>query len=133
MPINAEYIRELFGNLEAGKPDAFFAHVSDRVDWTVMGTHPVAGRYTGKSNFLKSTFERLNRLLKENIRLRVTDVHVSGDTAIVELEALAQALNGQPYHNRYCWVVYFSDNEIVKVRAYLDSVLVQKLIDENEK
>ena len=133
MTISADYVRELFRNLEIGKADAFFARVSDQVDWTVIGTHPLAGRYTSKKDFVKSTFERLNRVLKESIRLRVTDMHLCGEVAVVELEALSQALNGKPFHNRYCWVVFFSDDKIVKVRAYLDSALVQKLIDENEK
>ncbi len=133
MPITPNYIRELFGNLETGKSDAFFAHVSDHVDWTVMGTHPLAGNYRSKNDFIKSTFERLNRVLKDKIRLRVTDVHACGETAVVELEALSEALNGRPFDNRYCWVVFFSNNKIVRVRAYLDSALVQKLIEENEK
>ena len=61
------------------------------------------------------------------------DLHLCGEIAVVELEALSEALNGMPFDNRYCWVVFFSDNQIVRVRAYLDSALVQKLIDENEK
>jgi hypothetical protein len=34
-------------------------------------------------------------------------------------------------NNRYCWVVYFSDGFIVRVRAYLDSVAVVELFEEN--
>ena len=37
------------------------------------------------------------------------------------------------FDNRYCWVIRFKAEMIVEVRAYLDSALVQKLIDENEK
>jgi uncharacterized protein len=133
MPITSGYVRELFANLDTGKSDVFFTHVSDDVDWTVMGTHPLAGNYRNKKDFIRSTFERLNRVLKDKTRLRITDVHVCGEVAVVELEALSEALNGMPFDNRYCWVVFFSDNQIVRVRAYLDSALVQKLIDENEK
>jgi len=133
MPIDADHVRQIFGNLETGNAEAFFGHVSDDVDWTVMGTHPLAGNYRSKKDFVTSTFERLNRLLKDRIRLRLTDLHLCGETAVVELEALAEALNGRPFDNRYCWVVFFSGNQIVRVRAYLDSALVQKLIDENER
>jgi ketosteroid isomerase-like protein len=48
------------------------------------------------------------------------------------MESLSTALNGKPFDNRYCWIVRFSDRTIVEVRAYLDSALVQRLIDENE-
>ena len=37
-------IRQIFKGLETGDGAAFFAHVADDVDWTVMGTHPLAGR-----------------------------------------------------------------------------------------
>jgi ketosteroid isomerase-like protein len=58
---------------------------------------------------------------------------VDGDWAAVELEALSTALNGKPFNNHYCWVTRFAGDRIVEVRAYLDSALVQQLLDENEK
>ena len=64
--------------------------------------------------------------------LRVAHILVDGDSAVVEMESLSTALNGKPFNNRYCWRVRFSDGTIVEVRAYLDSALVQRLIDENE-
>jgi len=41
-------------------------------------------------------------------------------------------LNGKPFNNTYCWVCRFENNIIVGVRAYVDSALVQMVIDENE-
>jgi uncharacterized protein len=132
MTVRASYVRSLFANLEHGKSDAFFEHVADDVNWTVMGTHPLAGNYRTKSSFLAHTFARLNKILKEGVVLRVTDVLVDGDSAAVEMESLSTALDGKPFDNRYCWIVHFSNGIIVEVRAYLDSALVQRLIDENE-
>ena len=132
MTVHASYVRSLFANLEHGKSDAFFEHVADDVNWTVMGTHPLAGSYHTKSSFLAHTFARLNKILKEGVVLRVTDVLLDGDSAAVEMESLSTALDGKPFDNRYCWIVHFSNGTIVEVRAYLDSALVQRLIDENE-
>jgi uncharacterized protein len=132
MTLHASYVRSLFAKLEHGKSDAFFEHVADDVNWTVMGTHPLAGSYHTKSSFLAHTFARLNKILKEGVVLRVTDVLVDGDSAAVEMESLSTALDGKPFDNRYCWIVHFSNGTIVEVRAYLDSALVQRLIDENE-
>ncbi len=133
MTIQAHYVRSLFANLENGRPEAFFNHVAQDVKWTVMGTHPLAGTYHTKENFLAHTFARLNKLLKEGVVLRVTNVLVDGDTTAVELESLSTALNGKPFDNRYCWIARFSNGTIVEVRAYLDSALVKQLIDENER
>ena len=133
MTIQADSVRSLFADLENGRTDVFFDHVAEDVNWTVMGTHPLAGTYHTKADFLAHTFARLNKLLKEGVILRVTNLLVDGDTAVVELQSLSTALNGKPFNNRYCWIVRFSNGTIVEVRAYLDSALVQQLIDENER
>jgi ketosteroid isomerase-like protein len=125
-------VRELFGHLESGDGDRFFAAVADDVSWTVMGTHPLAGEYADKAGFREATFARLNTVLREGVLLRVTHVLISGDWAVVELEALSTALNGKPFANRYCWVCRFDDEVIVEVRAYLDSALVARTLAENE-
>jgi uncharacterized protein len=132
MTVQASYVKNLFANLENGQSGAFFEHVADDVNWTVMGTHPLAGTYHTKADFLAHTFARLNKILKEGVVLRVTNILVDGDSAAVEMESLSTALNGKPFDNRYCWVVHFSEGTIVEVRAYLDSALVQRLIEENE-
>jgi ketosteroid isomerase-like protein len=133
MTIQADSVRGLFADLENGRTDVFFDHVAEDVNWTVMGTHPLAGTYHTKADFLADTFARLNKLLKEGVILRVTNLLVDGDTAVVELQSLSTALNGKPFNNRYCWIARFSNGTIVEVRAYLDSALVQRLIDENER
>ena len=132
MSVQANYVKSLFANLENGKSGAFFEHVADDVNWTVMGTHPLAGTYRTKADFLAHTFARLDKILEEGVVLRVTNILVDGDSAAVELESLSTALNGKPFDNTYCWMVRFSNGTIVEVRAYLDSALVQRLIDENE-
>ena len=43
--ITEGYVRTIFKGLENGDGASFFEHVADDVDWTVMGTHPLAGAY----------------------------------------------------------------------------------------
>jgi ketosteroid isomerase-like protein len=130
--ITEEQVAALFAYLESGNADAFFQHVADNVNWTVMGTHPLAGTYHNKQEFIAHTFKRLNTVLKDGVLLRVTHILVSGNIAAVELEALSTALDGVPFRNRYCWICRFDHRQIVEVRAYLDSALVQKLLIDNE-
>jgi uncharacterized protein len=80
--------------------------------------------YISKADFLKHTFERLDRLLKGgSVVMKVDHIYVSDDTAIVDMTSTSFALNGRPYAQRYCWITRFVDSLIVEVRAYLDSVL----------
>jgi ketosteroid isomerase-like protein len=131
MGISAERVREIFRGLENGDGVAFFKHVANDVDWTVMGTHPLAGHYAGKQAFIAGTFAKLERVLPQGAQLHVESVLVHNDRAVVELRSMAIAKNGMRFDNRYCWVVYFQDGVIVRVRAYLDSAMVAELFAEN--
>jgi uncharacterized protein len=135
MALTVDYVTRLFENLSNGKTNAFFDRVVDDVHWTVMGTHPLAGVYNSKADFLNHTFERLDKILKGgSVVMKLDHIYVSDDTAIVEMTSTSTtALSGRPYAQKFCWVTRFVDGLIVEVRAYLDSVLVQQVIDENER
>ena len=131
MGITSESVREIFKGLESGDGAAFFEHVADNVDWIVEGTHPLAGHYLSKKAFIEGTFTKLSQVLPNGAQLHVEDLLVKDDEAVVELHSLATAKNGLRFDNRYCWVVYFRDGVIVRVRAYLDSAMVARLFEEN--
>ncbi|MCC8460555.1 MAG: hypothetical protein LN545_00890 [Candidatus Megaira endosymbiont of Carteria cerasiformis] len=127
------FVEKLFRNLENGHQDQFFSQVAPNVLWEVMGTHPLAGVYHGKQEFLDHTFVRLKKLLKGGPVLKVSNILIAEDTpiVIVEMVQLSYSINGRPFNNTYCWLVKFENEVIVHVRAYLDSALVQALVNEN--
>jgi ketosteroid isomerase-like protein len=131
MEITPDSVREIFKGLENGDGAAFFEHVADNVDWIVEGTHPLAGHYLSKKAFIEGTFAKLSQVLPNGAQLHVEDLLVKDNEAVVELHSLATAKNGLRFDNRYCWVVYFRDGVIVRVRAYLDSAMVARLFEEN--
>jgi ketosteroid isomerase-like protein len=131
MSVTPEIVRQIFKGLENGDGAAFFEYVSDDVDWIVMGTHPLAGHYRDKKAFIAGTFDKLAQVLPQGAQLRVENLIVKDDQAVVELHSLATAKNGMRFDNRYCWVVYFRNAVIVRIRAYLDSAMVARLFEEN--
>ena len=131
MAVAAAFVRTIFAGLERGDGAAFFDHVADEVDWTVMGTHPLAGHYTSKTDFIAGTFAKLGKVLPGGAQLHVENVFVENDVAVVELHSEATARNGLRFDNHYCWVCYFKHDKLVRVRAYLDSAMVARLFAEN--
>jgi len=126
-----QYVIGLFRHLSHDSA-RFFEKVADDVRWIVMGTHPLAGEYHSKQDFHDRTFGRLNKILTGEIALNLDRVLVDGDYAAVEMKARLTGKNGKVYENVYCWVVRFEGDTIAEVRAYVDSAIVQKLVDENE-
>jgi ketosteroid isomerase-like protein len=123
-----DQVRKVFRGLENGNGAPFFDHVSDNVDWGVEGTHRLAGHYHYKADFIAGTFGKLAQVLANGTQLHVKHI-VKDDQAAVELQSEANAKNGLRFDNHYCWIVYFRDSVIVRVRAYL--ALVARLFDEN--
>ena len=132
MKLTKQFVEKLFNNLENGHQEQFFSQVSSNVLWEVMGTHPLAGIYHGKQEFFDHTFVRLKKLLKGGPVLKVSNILIAEDTpiVIVEMVQLSYSINGRPFNNTYCWLVKFENEVIVHVRAYLDSALVQALVNE---
>ena len=110
----------------------FWARVADDVDWTVEGTHALAGRYHNKQEFIDATFGRLDGVLQGGVKLEVEHLYVDGDTTIAELLSTSTTNEGASFDNRYCWVCRFDGDMIVEVRAYLDSTMVDYTIHRNE-
>jgi ketosteroid isomerase-like protein len=129
--MNKQQIAALFAHLEQGDGTAFFAKVAEDVDWTVMGTHPLAGHYHSKQEFLAGTFAKLHKVLPDGTQLSTENILIDGDWAIVELRSMATARDGMRFDNHYCWLCRFSGETIVEVRAYLDSWLVGELFRRN--
>jgi uncharacterized protein len=69
--VTTEFVRKIFTGLETGDGADFFEHVADDVDWTVMGTHPLAGHYRSKTAFLAGTFAKLGKVLPKGAQLSV--------------------------------------------------------------
>ena len=129
--VTEDYVRRIFKGLEQGDGAGFFEHVDDKVDWIVEGTHPLAGHYKSKSDFVAGTFAKLGKVLPNGAQLVLEHLLVKDDQAVVELHSLATAKNGFRFDNRYCWVVHFDGGTIDRVRAYLDSTMVARLFEEN--
>jgi ketosteroid isomerase-like protein len=111
----------------------FWARVADDVDWTVEGTHPLAGRYHSKQEFIDATFGRLAGVLVGGVKLEIQHLFVDGDTTIVELLSTSTTTEGAAFANTYCWVCRFDGDFIVEVRAYVDSAMVTYTLLRNEQ
>jgi uncharacterized protein len=123
----------LFANLQdpPSQPQ-FWDRVADDVDWTVEGTHPLAGRYHNKTQFVEATFTRLAGVLPDGVKLEVKHLYIDGDTTIAELHSTSTTNEGADFANTYCWVCRFDGDTIVEVRAYVDTMMVAYTILRNE-
>jgi ketosteroid isomerase-like protein len=71
--------KTLFSRLQSPETQPqFWARVADDVDWTVEGTHPLAGRYHNKQEFIDATFGRLAGVLVGGVKLESSTCSSTG-------------------------------------------------------
>lgn len=80
--------------------EIFLEHVDPNVDWTVLGTHPLAGRFNSRDEFVSQPLARFRKVMKEpGIGITIHNVIGGGDQewAVFELIAKAECLNGTSF------------------------------------
>ncbi|MBP2340216.1 ketosteroid isomerase-like protein [Saccharothrix coeruleofusca] len=104
---------------------SFYDFLHPRVRWTIVN-----GRtYRDKQEFLAEGAAPILDRLRTVLRMTPTSLLEEGDTVAYQFTADATALDGQPYHNDYCWLLTFRRGLIVRVHAYLDMGAVRELIE----
>lgn len=98
-PTKAE-IGDIFAKLASGDSQGFLAAVSPTVNWTVEGTHPLAGNYLSRDVFYNSTIVRLFNYESKTdpLKIGVGQITGGGDCdpdAVVELTVRGSMANGE--------------------------------------
>lgn len=83
-------IFQVFHHLNEGNFPAFFANVASDVEWTLTGTHPLAGVYHNRTFFIADAIELLANVLKSGGTANLLSIVGGGDEewSVQEIHAL---------------------------------------------
>jgi len=92
-------IAQTFNHLAEGNFSAFFKQVAPDVDWTLMGTHPLAGQYHNRTIFITDAIQRLANTLVPSTGAGLDLVQIVGggdeEWSAQELHAVGVCKNGE--------------------------------------
>jgi hypothetical protein len=111
-----------------GSNELLYAALADDVQWTIAGSCRASRLYRGKADLIGNILEPLGRRLEGKVRSRVDEILDAGDTAIVRWRGEAQTRWGERYDNDYCWVLHWAEGRIVRAEAYLDTLLLERVM-----
>ena len=98
-------ITTIFNYLVDGQSEHFLAHILPTVNWTIEGTHPLAGEYHNATYFTENALARLDNLASPQDPLEVALVNVIGggnqDWSASELHIFGTVKNGELRWLRY--------------------------------
>ncbi|ODN41738.1 nuclear transport factor 2 family protein [Piscirickettsia litoralis] len=100
--------------------------------WEVKGSSQLSKTYTSKQDYYKQALYRLQKHLQPKASIKLIHSYSCGNTLIVELEGNMTTLSGQQYNNQYCWVIKTQDNLITSITAYLDTLLLEKILSDEK-
>ena len=129
--VQAETIKSLFSTAEAeGYSPAFYDYFADNCVWTITGSDsPFGGTYSSKPEIL-AAFKENAQYWEGELKPKLTNLLLSGNTAVCEITSTGITKKGIPTANEHCWICEFEDGKIVKLRAYMDSALAKRVRDE---
>jgi uncharacterized protein len=101
------------------------------ISWTIHGSGPVAGTYTGIEDFSTRAALPLTSRLAGPLVPEVHGIWAAGDTVIVRFGASAVTTSGAPYTNQFVWIFRMEDGKVTRAEAFLDLVAYQEVVRNN--
>jgi ketosteroid isomerase-like protein len=121
-------VEDVFSSVsESGFGAGFVDRLADDLVFTVTGTSPLAGRYTGKAEYQEKVLARLHERLATPLRPMIEQVLVDGEWATVRFRTEGvRGHNGTDFSMEYCWLVRVVDDRITEITGFYDS---RKMLD----
>lgn len=102
----------------AGGP---FELLADDVEWTIVGSSPLARTYRSKQEFIDTVIAPFNARMATPLVPTVRGIFADGDTVIILFDAEATVIDGKPYRNSYTWYFWMKDSKVTKAIAFFDN------------
>ena len=121
-------LQNVFDGLTRGDSRPFVASLSDDFRWVLTGRTRWSRTYEGK----EAVMQELMRPLFANFATQYTNtalrIIAEGEWAAVECRGNVQTRRGERYDNQYCWVCRVQDGRLKEVVEYLDTQLVDAVL-----
>lgn len=116
MSDGAAVVRQMYDVLVAADVHAFTALLDPDIEWTVPGSHNLAGTFKGVSALLTHLAE-VGQRTGGQIRVDVVDV-LEGDNHVAAIADVEMSVDGHTVQDRQVHLFELRDGRITSVREY---------------
>lgn len=121
---NKQVVLDFYEAGARGDMDACFALLADDITWTNIGSTRFSGTYSGKRAIAEDLLGPLFGQLKTGITSQIEQLTAEGNTVVAQTSGTAETVDGVPYNNTYCQVIEIRDGQILHVKEYMDTALI---------
>ncbi|MGI8932134.1 MAG: nuclear transport factor 2 family protein [Sphingomicrobium sp.] len=125
---NRAIIAGVMESLANGDGRPLLAAMHDDVRWILEGSTAWSGRYEGKQAVRDRLLKPLFEQFATRYRNRAERIIADGDDVVVLCRGYVETVRGERYDNSSCYVMTMSDGQIVELREYLDTALVDRVL-----
>jgi uncharacterized protein len=117
---NKALVQASFDRWKSGTGGPFELLAPD-MEWTIVGSSPLARTYRNKKEFIDTVIEPFNARMSTPLVPTVRGIFADGDMVIILFDAEATVRDGKRYHNTYSWYLQMKDSQVVKAIAFFDN------------
>ena len=125
---NKRIMQGIMDSLAEGDGAPFVAAMADDFTWILEGTTPWSGRFEGKGVVLKEVLEPLFAQFATTYRNRAERIIAEGDDVVVICRGEVRTKSGEDYNNSYCYVIRMRGGQMVELREFFDTALVERVL-----
>jgi ketosteroid isomerase-like protein len=122
---NKEIATEFFNSLSSGTEGYLDFYTDDSTIWTA-GDNAIGGTRT-KEEVIEFA-QGILAAFPNGITFNITGMTAEDDRVAVEVSGESIHASGQPYNNRYHFLLIIRDGKIIQLKEYMDTQLAAKIL-----
>ena len=124
---NKTLVATAFESFSQGDTRPFLRLMTAEVEWDVVGSADWGRVYRGKKDVIENLLAPLAAQIEGgSVAITATAILGERDRIVVEGQGRSTTVRGEPYDNRYCFVLTMAEGRITQVTEYMDSSLVER-------
>ena len=121
-------ITSIMEALSRGETRPFGEAMADDFTWRMTGTTAWSGNYVGKADVQGRMLKTLRQQWASQYTSTPSRILADGDYVVVETRGNVVTRTGKPYNNTYLWHMTFKDGQVIDVKAFLDTFVLNDLM-----
>ena len=122
---NKEIATKFFHSLSSGNQDYLDFYTDDSIIWTA-GDNAIGGTRSKKE--IVEFAQGILAAFPDGITFKITGMTAEDDRVAVEVSGESIHASGQPYNNKYHFLLVIRDEKIIQLKEYMDTQLAAKIL-----
>lgn len=124
---NKQLVRTAFEALGNSDARPLTDLMRDDFTWIIEGQSRFSRRYEGKQAVKRELLDVLFQAFATPYRFTIDEIIAEGGQVVVRGRGEVKTKAGKDYNNSYCFVLRLENGQLVELREYLDTALVERV------